>query len=243
MIKKQLFIYCLLIALISCSKESSLIQDQNVITTKVSTTVRHSLDEKLFNAKTGEPISMEEFSKMIKENPTLGLEKIYDKYGNPEKFLYHPDAPNKNYSQRDPALQPQVGQKFPDFVFTSIDEAEISSEEMIGKWVVIRFDFFSDKMDLDNYASFSKVINKVSKSTKLTTVLCSLDSKENIDRELSIFSDVIHLVAEGQGFFSKYHIINMPTTVLIDPTQTVVTYLDKNSYSEIQSLITKVHLD
>ncbi|RAI92011.1 TlpA family protein disulfide reductase [Algoriphagus yeomjeoni] len=237
MIKKRLFISCLFIALISCSKESSLVQDQNVTVTKVSTTVRHSLDDKLFNAKTGEPISMEEFSKMIKENPTIGLDKIYDKYGNPEKFLYNPDEPSKNYSRRDPSLQPQIGQKFPDFTFTTIANKEISSEEMLGKWVIVRFDFFADKMDIDNYVSFSEEINKVSKSANLTTVLCSLDTKENIDRELSMFSDVIHLVGDGQGFFAKYHITRMPTTILIDPSQNVVSYLDKDSYSEIQSLI------
>ncbi|MFC5625800.1 TlpA family protein disulfide reductase [Algoriphagus winogradskyi] len=237
MIKKSLFLYFLLLALVSCAKESSLIQDQNVIVTKVSTTTRHSLDDKLFNAKTGDPISMEEFSQMIKENPTISLEKIYDEYGNPEKFLYHPDDPNKNHSQRDPAFQPQVGQKISDFVFKTIDDKEIYSEEMIGKWVIVRFDFFVDKMDKENYASFSNAINKASKSGKLTTILCSLDSEENIENELTMFSDVIHLVGNGQGYFSKYHITTMPTTILIDPNQTVVKYLDKNNYSEIQSLI------
>lgn len=237
--KYSFFFIGLLWMTAACSKDSSLIEESQttVKTHRVAMTERHSLDGKLFNANTGEAISMEDFSKMLQENPEIQLERFYNKYGITDKFLYHPDAPTTNFSKRDASKQPQIGQVMPEFVFTSIEGKEIASEELKGKWVLIRFDFYTAHMDMDRYSTFAKEIESIPRSAKLTTVLCSIDTEENLEKELGYFSDKIELVANGQGFAAKYHVRSFPTTILIGPDQKVVEYIGRDQMDQIKSII------
>lgn len=236
---KKLILPVLLAFLFSCSKKTVSIKESTK-TTAVSTTIgftsRFTLNDKLYNKVTGEPISMEEFAKIVKENPNVPLEKIYDKYGVPEKVFYHPNPP-ENFGKRNPELQPKVGEPFPQFVFQTIDGKEIDLENLKGKWVLVRFDFFTEVMNKEDFSQLIESIDQLPKSSKFIPILCSMDNKENLKRDLGSLSKKIDLVSDGQGFSSKYQIMRFPTTILIAPDQTLYKYLGKNEYQEIGSII------
>ncbi|MBN7817736.1 redoxin domain-containing protein [Algoriphagus pacificus] len=173
---------------------------------------------------------------MIKENPSIPLEKVYNKYGVPEKVFYHPNPP-ANFGKRDPELKPKVGEPFPEFVFQTVEGDEIESKKLNGQWILVRFDFFTNMMNKEDYAMLVDAIDQIPKSSKITTILCSLDTKENVIKELGKSSKKIELVSDGQGFSAKYQIGKFPTTMLIAPDQTLYKFLEKSEYQEIGSII------
>lgn len=237
--KRKLIIFCLLATSFSCAKKSTPVQEpisQSITTTRTSRTTRYSLDGKLFNADTGEAISMEEFSKMVEVNNRIPLEKIYNKYGEPEKFLYHPNS-TEDYGKRDPEKSPKKGDVFPDFIMTNIEGEEVALEDLKGQWVLLRFDFFVDMLDKNDYGLFADMVNELPRNSNVVPIVCSLDPKDQVEEKLVDFSKRIHLVSDGSGFSDMYHITRFPTTFLIAPDQTVYDFFGRSNYSEIPGII------
>lgn len=194
--------------------------------TLTRTTRSGDLEGKVFNKLTGEVITNMQLMELLKEKPGLKMELFFDRYGELEKSIYDPSNPFKHYN-RDPEKQPKRSETFPEFSFNSVDGDEFVSEELIGKWVLIQFNPFPDFMDKNQWTNLVSDLRKSRKEYEIECIgVFSYD--DDLGALVEEFQPDIKLVNNGNGFFSRYHIIQIPTTVLIDPSGVLVTYFYGN---------------
>lgn len=184
------------------------------------------LEGKVFNKITGELITNMQLMELLKVKPGLQMENFYDKYGDLEKCLYDPTAPFKRYS-RDQELRPKLGEEFPEFVFSSIEGEEFSSNQLNGKWVLIHFTPFSEFINKDLWG---KLVLDLRLARKNDGVECFglFAYDDDLNEPVGEFQPDVKLVNNGSGFFARYHIIETPTTVLINPEGIVIQYFYGN---------------
>jgi hypothetical protein len=190
--------------------------------TMVRTTRSGDLEGKVFNKITGEVITNMQLMGLLKEKPGLKMESFYDKYGDLEKSLYDPNNPCKDYS-KDPNKRPKIGESFPEFVFKTIDEEEFSSEDLKGNWVLIHFYPITRFINKERWKKLSLDLQKARESFEIVCFgVFAYD--DDLIEPVGEFKQEIRLVNNGNGFYSKYHIIEIPTTVLINPEGIIVKY-------------------
>ncbi len=190
--------------------------------TMVRTTRSGDLEGKVFNKITGEVITNMQLMGLVKEKPGLKMESFYDKYGDLEKSLYDPNNPFKDYS-KDPNKRPKIGESFPEFVFKTIDEEEFSSEDLKGNWVLIHFYPITRFINKERWKKLSLDLQKARESFEIVCFgVFAYD--DDLIEPVGEFKQEIRLVNNGNGFYSKYHIIEIPTTVLINPEGIIVKY-------------------
>ncbi|UZD24436.1 peroxiredoxin family protein [Algoriphagus halophytocola] len=233
--KKALATLCFLLLLI-VPLSSFCQSNADTVTHKIAAVHKEKLTGRLYNASTGNPISSEEFSEMIAENPEIKLERIYNNRGVVEKFLYHPESPNFIPDQA--ANKPQEGEVFPDLIVNSVDEEEVSIAHLKGQWIIIRFGFFTKMMDMNDYGMYLESLENIPSEIAYTAIHFSLDNEQEVIKTLKPLSKKEKLVANCRNFFDMLHIKNMPTTLLVNPQQKVVKYFTRENYSEIPMVIT-----
>lgn len=177
------------------------------------TSLSNELNGKLFNTQTGKFLSEAEIQKLKAEIPDFRYEPVYNVAGMVEKYLFDPADPRK-VIRRNAALQPKVGQPFPEFVFQTVKGQEFTSASLEGKWTLL---YFKNSLSTLNQAQFDRLISdlsEVSKDTKIEAIaIFAFDEPiKNLLENLPIDG-----VKNGNGFFQRFHLTSMPTVFLINP--------------------------
>ncbi|MCL6265804.1 peroxiredoxin family protein [Flagellimonas myxillae] len=185
--------------------------------------------ENSFNILTGEPMSQEELNQLIRSNPNVHVEHVYDKYGKLESFWFNP---NKNMGPATTMGRTPTGGIFPEFVFKTTTGTEIASEKLRGKWIILRFegypeDFMFKKHEL---LELDEKINAFkSKGEAVEAVALFYWDKDRAQRVFSVPNSNFKVVANAHRFGSKFKILRYPKTLVIGPDGTLMGYFN---YSE-----------
>ena len=172
------------------------------------------LSSRLFNTQTGKYLTEEEVLKLKKEIPNFRYEPVYDVAGRLEKYLFDPTEPYK-VVRRNPDLQPKVGELFPDFIFQTTKEKELTPSTIQGKWTLL---FFKNSLSTLNQPQFDKLLEDLKTASEEFSIEALAIFAYDDPIESVIENQPIDGVKNGNGFFQRFHLTAMPTVYLIDPT-------------------------
>lgn len=189
---------------------------------------------KIYNKHTGEKISDREFGEFIRNNPRVSFEFIINKYGEVEKYLL--DMTTRTSVKSSGSNQVQPGEEFPEFVFNTVEGRELASKDLLGNWILVRFELTTNMVSKSSYLEFDQKISQSNNEVELEVISCFKDSKTAINNFFDSSLTNIHLVADAQNFNLKYDIIRWPTNVLIDPQGKVVKYFFRLDEIDLDSL-------
>ncbi len=172
---------------------------------------------KIYNKKTGERVPESEIHKIIRNNPSRQFERVIDRYGQISKYLYDPDSKgNSNLNNLKNSLV--KGEPFPLFTYETIDGELLTSENLLGSIILIRFEVEprTYKLQDQNYVQLVNLIKSNSQLCNIKSIVLFMyeaDPKEfSEDQNSSVFS----FVSDAFNFHFKYGIRRFPTTYLID---------------------------
>ncbi|OOG76197.1 peroxiredoxin [Algoriphagus sp. A40] len=189
----------------------------------VPETRKTRVDEILYNKQTGEKMTGEQLYLLLKEKPGLQLEAHYNRFGQPEKFLYDPANPFFK-KEKDPNLRPKIGEDFPEFTFTTIDGKTYPSEELRGSWLLLHFYPIIMAINEDRWEKMQKDLNTARAQGIKIEGFGIFSTDKDLIPVVGKYQDAIHLVNKAHGFYEMFHIIEIPTTILIGPDGKVVNY-------------------
>lgn len=204
-------------------------------TTLMPETRKTRVDEILYNKQTGEKMTGEQLYLLLKEKPGLQLEAQYNRFGQAEKFLYDPANPFFK-KEKDPNLRPKVGEEFPEFTLRTLDGKTFPSEELRGSWLLLHFFPIIVAINENHWEKMRNDLKTArAKGIKIEGFGIFSTDKDPIP-VVGKYQDAIHLVNNAFGFYEMFHIIEIPTTILINPEGKVVKYFyvnDKVDFLEI----------
>lgn len=171
------------------------------------------LSGKLFNTQTGKFLSDEEIQKLKTEIPNFRYEPVYDAAGRLEKYLFDPAEPQK-IVRRNPALQPKVGESFPEFVFQTVKGKEVTPISLHGKWILL---YFKNSLSTLHQAQFNQLLTDLGEVSKEVEIEAIAIFAYDEPIETLLENRTIDGVKNGNGFFQRFHLTSMPTVFLINP--------------------------
>lgn len=189
---------------------------------------------RIYNKFTGKKISDDEFADFIKNNPRVSFENVVNKYGEVEKYLL--DTTRRNSGRISKENQTKLSEELPEFVFKSIENKEIISSELEGKWVLLRFEIFLKMVDSLSIVEFDKQISKANDKEDILMIICFMESKSEIISKLNTDVSNIYVIPDAKNFHNRYSIAQMPTTILLDPDGRVVRYYYSGDKIDINTL-------
>lgn len=174
--------------------------------------------DKLYNKKTGEKISNEEFLKLIRKNPNLPLERVYDNSGNVIKYLYDPENLNSTILKSSSNKTPGNHEKFPNLIFTSIDGETIKLEDLRGKMVILRMEMQADSFRFKKHEieELDKAINQTKRKSEIEAIIIFRTSKQEVKRGFDLKDSNFKLIPNGANYQDKLNIRTFPSTIIID---------------------------
>ena len=192
---------------------------------------------KLYNKLTGKKISGKEFNEIVKNNPNLPLEKIYDKRGNISKYYYDPNIKNSNHQDTD-NKSIKIGEPFPDLIIKTVKNQEIKLSNLKGKLIILRFELFADNFRFKKHeiVDIDDQINESNRKSEIEAIIIFTTPKEEINRGFDLENSNFKLVANGRNYHNKLYINNYPSTIVIDKEGILIdiyTYPDEINILEL----------
>jgi peroxiredoxin len=189
---------------------------------------------KLYNKHTGEKISDAAFNEYIKDNPRVTFDYEIDKFGEVSKYLL--DTTSRTAARINSENKVAVGNKFPEFVFRSIDEKLIASAALKGQWVILKFELFLQMADTQSYEEFNQKLTDLGDQHEIVTIICLMESESQVREAVSTDLSNIHLIPDASNFHIRYGISSTPSLILINPEGKVVDYYRKWSEIDLKNL-------
>lgn len=191
----------------------------------------------VYNKQTGQQLTEEETNNLIKENPGIVFEHVYDKKGILEKLLFDPNnILTGSVVLRKEENQVKSGELFPEFVFNTVDGEKIASKKLRDSWILLRFELFSKVINPEEITSLERQIVEFNLTDKLTAVILFADTEADIKKNFGTGGSIFKLVPDGRNFHEMYNIIKFPTTILIDKNRVVYKYYSRNEKIDFNKL-------
>ncbi|MDT0541003.1 hypothetical protein [Croceitalea sp. P059] len=183
-------------------------------------------DDKVYEKLTGEKLTRSQVNKLLKENPRLVLEKVFDEEGRVVKYLYDETIQGLGPQNR---IEPEGN--FGKFKFTSIDDEKISSEDLLGTLVLIRFAVFPEMFHhkANEIKALDEIINSSPNKGNIRAFILFNGSKQEIKAVFDYKESNFVPVANAMNFMQKFGIKRFPKTLVIDEKGILI---EKFSYSE-----------
>jgi len=180
----------------------------------------------IFNKSTGERISLEEFSVILKNNSRPHLERVINERGEVSTLYYDPNGNGRE--TRDPNLRSKPNQKFPHFIFTTTSNETIDSEKLTGKVVVLHFNmFFREPFTTQkNLTEFENILKSSPAKANTAAIILTHSSEEEISALTEKINVKFPVVANGANFFHKFLVTSFPSYVVIKKDGTLAAYAD-----------------
>ena len=194
-----------------------------------------STENKVYWKNTDQLMTRSELMKLKEETPNFSLEPVYNKYGQLEKYYFDPSDPFKK-TTRNPELQPKTGEQFPEFYFKTLENEEVTHEELKGKWVVLFFRNSIQNLSKEQFEGLYQSVLEAKKHTELEA-FAIFSYSENLKSELDNYQPQIQLINNGVGYFQIFNLVSMPTTFLINPKGILVAKFEGNQKIELERYI------
>ena len=214
-------------------------QERVVGVSYTKTTVDNNFHiNKVFYKQTGRKIPVNEFHKLVKENPNLFLEKEFDQEGNVVRYLYDPNDQNENRIQAQNKNIP-IKSDFPNFKLTTIERSEIEMKDLEGKLIILRFELFANDFRFKKHEiqELDKKINASENKEDIKAIIVFQCSENEVRKGFDLKDSNFELVANGQNFIDKFGISRFPSTLLIDQNGNLI-----NRFSYSEDIILEEHL-
>ncbi len=192
----------------------------------------------VYNKSTGEKLSNKTLQMLMKEHPGITFEKVFNKYGEIEKYLYNPDSIVIGVGvTRTLEKQTKPGHQFPPFAFTTIDDKLLDSEQLRGSWVLIRFELFVKMSNLEDIEQLNEQIKEIGSDQKIVPIISFVDSQKTVEESFDSGKYQFEVVGDNRSFQEMFNIISLPTTILLDPEGVVVDYFNKGDKLILRDLL------
>ena len=209
--KPVLFILAFIISLQLFAQEQISIQFE-----KKRIDTEFSID-KLYNKKTGKRVSQKEFEKLVKQNPNLPLEHVYDNMGHTVKYFYDPDKSiSLSTSNSDESVE--IGAYYPELIFKTIDGKKIRLKDLKGKMVILRFEMEADTFRFKKYEieEMDQGINETQRESEIEAIIIFDATEQQIRKGFDLTDSNFKLVPNGFNFQRKMNIRSFPSTIILD---------------------------
>ena len=173
--------------------------------------------DKLYNKKTGEQVSQQEFAQLIKQNPNLALEQVYDSEGNTVKYFYDPDKPiSSAATERGNAIT--VGSSYPELTLKTVDGKKINLKDLKGKMVILRFEMEADSFRFKKHEieEMDRVINATQRKSEIEAIIVFDATEQQIKQGFDLENSNFKLIPNGHNFHRKLNVNSFPHTVILD---------------------------
>lgn len=183
--------------------------------------------KKIFYKDSGMPIPEKEFHSLVRRNPNLYMDRIYDADGILIKYLYDPKNPLGNFNTSS-TCDVSKGEDFPNFRMTTLDKEKIELVSFKGKLVLLRFELHVDnfRFKKQEIKELDDKINALENKGAIEAIIVFRSSEEEIRSGYDLKNSNFHLVPNAYNFIQKYGIRRFPLTLLIDQNGTLI-----NSYN------------
>ncbi len=186
--------------------------------------------DKLYNKNTGKRINQQEFAQLVKEDPNLALEQVYDDEGNTVKYLYDPDKP-KSSVIAETSDGVTVGSSYPELIFKSIDGETIALKDLRGKMVILRFEMEADTFRFKKHEieEMDRAINQTQRKPEIAAIIVFDATEQQIKKGFDLENSNFRLVPDGHNFHRKLDVNSFPHTVILDKQGKL---MEESSFSE-----------
>lgn len=243
----------LLIIALACMLQTLLCQlvvAQPVIETHVGG-IRQEMpiDEstKIVDKTTGKVVSLQGLQRLIKTDPyAYHLEPVFNEYGQVASYTLRPTTAEEKethqFHDRDPALQPKVGEPMPEFVMKGIDDKVYRLSELKGHvvivsfWISLRKPFWTP----NQAKSFADALRPHQSETDPISLGVLQESKEAIVDVMTTETLPFIAIPNAYGFNRKFQVTTGPTFIVIDRAGKVAAYLEGYAYDQLQKTLKAV---
>ena len=196
--------------------------------------------DKLYNKKTSKRVSQKEFEKLVKQNPNLQIEPVYDNKGNTVKYFYDPDKSNSlSISNSDKSIK--IGDYYPELIFKTIDGETIKLKDLKGKMVILRFEMEADTFRFKKYEieEMDQGINETQRGSEIEAIIIFDATEQQIRKGFDLTNSNFKLVPNGVNFQRKMNIRSFPSTVILNKQGQLMEELPMSEGIDILKLLNK----
>lgn len=195
--------------------------------------------DKLYNKKTGEKISKEEFINLINKNPNLPLERIFNNSGNVIKYLYNPDNLNSPIVKNTINKTPGKNENFPNLILTTVNGETIKIEDLKGKMVILRMEMEANSFRFKKHEieELDKAINETGRKSEIEAIIIFRTSKQDVQRGFDLNNSNFKLIPNGANFQDKLNIRSFPSTIVLDKEGRLIDIFNSSERMDILKLL------
>lgn len=238
--KKSVLTIFLVAAMIGLFSHVARGQEKTIGVTRSFKQVGKQIDSSnAYNILTGKRFSSKELFDLISNSPDVYVEERYDKYGKLESYWFNP---NKKMGRPITKGRTPTGEKFPEFVFTSINGDVFDSEDLIGKWVVVRFEGYPEDFMFKKHEilDLDKKINALKQTGEQVEAFAIFYwEKEKAQQIFALNDSNFNVVSDGGNFGRKFKIHRLPKTLVINPEGTLMGYYNYSEDIDLNTLSKK----
>lgn len=219
---------------------STFSQDAKFGITHTRTIVSYDFDPgKVYVKKSGAKIPLDEFNKLIRENPKLQFEREYDESGNIIRYLYDPDNQTGNYKESTISIDSERT-LFPNFKVVTIDRKKIELKDLLGKLVILRFEIeaVGFRFKKNEIEELDKKINALKNKEVVEAIIIFQCSADEVRSGFDLIGSNFKLVADGFNFIDKFDIHRFPSTLLIDQNGILIGNYPESRDIQIEQFLT-----
>jgi len=155
------------------------------------------------------------FTKLVKENSNLFLERVIDDAGNITRYLYDP---NRKGGVTDTFLDTSHKGDFPNFKLHTVTDETIELSKLSGKIVILRFELEATTFRFKKHEiqELDEKINALQNKDAVEAIIIFQCSKSEVLEGFDLKDSNFKLVSDGRNFIDKYGISRFPSTLVID---------------------------
>jgi len=197
--------------------------------------------DKLYNKITGERITEKEFEKLVKNNPNLPLERIYDNRGNIIKYLFDPAEANSKVTYTKAKDKTKIGEIFPELIFKTVDGETIKLKYLKGKMVILRFELEADtfRFKKDEIEKLDEAINQTQRKSEIEAIIIFDSTNEQIKKGFDLENSNFKLIPNGSNFHNKLNIRDFPSTIILDKVGRLLKEFDWSDSIDVLEMLNK----
>jgi len=193
---------------------------------------------KVYDKNTGEKIPKNKVTKLLRENPNIALESVYDKAGNVERYLY--DSNNHaTFLVPEPNEKVKNGELFPEFLLTTSTGLKIDSKELAGKITLLRFMGEAEDytMKMEEIKELNEKIENSAHKEKIEAFILFGNDMKSIESLFKLKDSNFKIVPNAYNFHRKFNIVRTPTTLVLNPDRTVENWYNYSEDINLETLL------
>ncbi|GEM_PF-3752130 len=234
--KKQFFLILVLFV-----SSQMFAQKQIAVTRTVKTIDTVFSVDKLYHKKTSKKISKKEFEKLVKKNPNLPIERIFDNKGNIVKYLYDPENSDSIRMETSGNEKIEIGGFYPELILKTLDGDSIRIKDLRGKMVILRFELEADTFRFKKHEikELDEGINQTQRASEIESIIIFNATRQQIKKGFDLVDSNFKLIPNGGDFQNLLHIKSFPSTIILDKEGKLMEEISMSSDINILALLNR----